>query len=207
LARLGAAGGGAVINPARWRGSSGGKHVNRTVRAASTLAAGIGLLAAGCGGSANGAAAQKSGTETITGALKGDAAMATNPVFHLTFRGPVNTTATFPLGNAPRKGEPRTFKTAAGNFVIVSGTSSTTQRLLSTSTCRFEFSTTLPYTVSGAQSTGQFAGATGSGSALVLFVGNLPKVSNGKCNTSSTAVPTVSTVVSTFKAAGPLTAK
>jgi hypothetical protein len=179
--------------------------VNRTVLAVTILAAGTALLAAGCGGSANGAAASKSGTETISGTLKGQAAMATNPVFHLTFSGPVNTTATFPLGAAPRKGQTHTFKTAAGKFVIVTGTSSTTQRLLSTSTCRFEFSTTVPYTVSGGQSTGQFAGASGSGKVLVGFVGDLPKLGNGKCNTSTTAVPKVSTVVSTFKAAGPLT--
>jgi hypothetical protein len=179
--------------------------VKRTVLAVTILAAGIALLAAGCGGSANGVAASKSGTETISGTLKGEAAMATNPVFHLTFSGLVNTTATFPLGTAPRKGQTHTFKTAAGKFVIVTGTSSTTQRLLSTSTCRFEFSTTVPYTVSGGQSTGQFAGASGSGKVLVRFVGDLPKLGNGKCNTSTTAVPKVSTVVSTFKAAGPLT--
>jgi hypothetical protein len=181
--------------------------VNRTVLAATTLAAGIGLLAAGCGGSASGAAAGKSGTETISGTLKGKAAMSTNPVFHLTFRGPVNTTGTFPLGNAPKqKGQPRTLKTAAGNFVIMTGTGSTTQKLLSTSTCRFEFSTTVPYAVSGGLSTGHFAGATGSGRAVVVFAGNLPKL-NGKCNTSTTAVPAVSTVVSTFQATGPLTLK
>ena len=184
----------------------GGKFVNRTVLAVTTLAAGIGVLAAGCGGSANGAAASKSGTETISGTLKGEAAMATNPVFHLTFTGPVNTTATFPLGAAPRKGQTHTFKTAAGNFVIMTGTGSTTQKLLSTSTCRFEFSTTVPYAVSGVQSTGRFAGATGSGRAVVVFAGNLPKV-NGKCNTSTTAMPAESTVVSTFQAAGPLTLK
>jgi hypothetical protein len=179
--------------------------VNRTVLAVTILAAGIALLAAGCGGSANGAAASKSGTETISGTLRGQAAMATNPVFHLTFSGPVNTTATFPLGAAPRKGQTQTFKTGAGKLVIVTGTSSTTQRLLSTSTCRFELSTTVPYTVSGGHSTGQFAGASGNGKALVGFMGELPKLGNGKCNTSTTAVPKVRTVVSTFKAAGPLT--
>jgi hypothetical protein len=191
----------------------GETHVNRTVLAATTLAAGIGLLAAGCGGSASGAAAikgaaaAKSGTETISGTLKGKTAMSASPVFHLTFRGPVNTTGTFSLGTTPKKkGLPRTLKTAAGNFVIMTGTGSTTQRLLSTSTCRFEFSTTVPYTVSGGQSTGQFAGATGSGRAVVVFAGNLPKV-NGKCNTSTTAMPAESTVVSTFQAAGPLTLK
>jgi hypothetical protein len=154
-----------------------------------------------------GATAAKSGTETISGTLKGQAAMSASPVFHLTFHGPVTTAGTFPLGNAPKeKGRPRTLKTAAGNFVIMTRTGSTTQKLLSTSTCRFEFSTTVPYTVSGGQSTGQFAGATGSGRAVVVFAGNLPKV-NGKCNTSTTAAPAVSTVVSTFRAAGPLTLK
>jgi hypothetical protein len=181
--------------------------VNRTVLAATTLAAGIALLAAGCGGSASGATAQKSGTETITGKITGQAALATNPVFTLTFRGPVNTTSTHPLGNAPRKGQPFAFKTAAGNFVIIAGTSSTTQRLLSTATCTFEFATTLPYTVSGSMSTGQFAGATGSGKAVVVFKGDLPKLSSGKCNTSATAQPKPSTVVATFAAAGPLTIK
>jgi hypothetical protein len=204
--------------------------VNRTVLAATTLAAGIGLLAAGCGGSGTAAAtksgtaaatksgtaaatksgtaaATKSGTETITGTLKGAAAMANNPVFHLTFRGPVNTTGTYPLGNPPKKGHTHTFATAAGNFVIVSGTGTSTHKLLSTSTCRFEFMTTVPYTVSGGQSTGRFAGATGMGKAVVLFQGNLPKLKSGKCNESTTAQPTVSTVVVTFKAAGPLTLK
>jgi hypothetical protein len=128
-------------------------------------------------------------------------------VFHLTFRGPVNTTATNPLGNAPKKGQTTTIKTAAGDFAIVTGASSTIQKLLSTSTCRVEFSTTVPYTVSGSKSTGQFAGATGNGHVLVVFMGDLPKLNNGRCNTSSTAQPKTSTVVATFTGAGPLTLK
>ena len=218
--------------------------MTRTVLAAATLAAGIGLLAAGCAGNASGtaatksgatksgatkpaaaakaaatksgatkpaaaakAAAMKSGTETISGTLKGAAAMTSNPVFHLTFRGPVNTTASYPLGSSPKNGRTHTFKTTDGDFVIVGGIGTTTQKLLSTSTCRFEFATTIPYTVSGAKSTGKFAGATGSGKAVVLFQGNLPKLKSGKCNETTTAQPTVSTVVTTFKAAGPLTVK
>lgn len=182
--------------------------MNRTVLAATTLAAGIGLLAAGCGGNASGATATKSGTETISGKLTGQPALANNPVFNLTFRGPVNTTATnHSLGSAPKKGQTETVKTGAGNFAFVAGTSSTTQKLLSTATCSFEFTTTVPYTVSGAKSTGQFAGATGSGRAVVVFKGDLPKLSSGKCNMSSSAVPKVSTVVATFAAAGPLTLK
>ncbi len=133
--------------------------------------------------------------------------MASKPVFHLTFRGPVNTTATYPLSSSPKSGHIHTFKTAAGNFVIVAGTATSTHKLLSPPTCRFEFMTTAPYTVSGGQSTGRFAGATGTGKAVVLFQGNLPKLKSGKCNESTTAQPTVSTVVVTFKAAGPLTLK
>jgi hypothetical protein len=197
------------INPRRHRtgaGNRGESHVNRTILAATTLAASLGLLAGGCGGSANGAVA-KSGIETISGTLKGAEAMTKQPVFHLTFSGPVNTTATYPLSTAPKKGHTHTFKTAAGNFVIVTGTSASTHKLLSPSTCRFEFATTVPYTVSGSQSTGRFAGATGTGKATILFQGDLPKLKNGKCNESTTAQPVESTVVVTFKAAGPLTLK
>jgi hypothetical protein len=200
------------INPRRHRtgaGNRGETHVNRTILAATTLAAGLGLLAGGCAGSANGAVTKPgtSGTETISGTLKGAAAMTKQPVFHLTFRGPVNTTATYPLGTTPKKGHTHTFKTAAGNFVIVTGTSASTHKLLSPTTCRFEFMTTVPYTVSGSQSTGRFAGATGTGKAAVLFQGDLPKLKTGKCNESATAMPVESTVVVTFKAAGPLTLK
>jgi hypothetical protein len=182
--------------------------VNRKALAAAALAAGIGLLAAGCGGSADGAAATKSGTETISGTLTGAQAMATNPVFHLTLKGPVNTTANLPLGTtSPKKGQARTIKTSAGNLVIVGGTPASTQKLLSTKTCRFAFGTTLPYTVDGGKSTGQFAGATGNGKAALLLQADLPKLSDGKCDTSSTAQPVPSSALATFKAAGPLTLK
>jgi hypothetical protein len=219
------------INPSRHgagTGNRGEAHVNRTILAAATLTAGFGLLAAGCSSSGTNAAAKsstnagaksghaaaksgtvtaaKSGTETISGTLKGAAAMTSSPVFHLTFRGPVDTTATYPVSSSP-KDHIHTFTTAAGDFVIVSGMSVSTHKLLSTSTCRFEIATSVPYTVSGAKSTGKFAGATGHGKAVVLFQGDLPKLKSGKCNESTTAQPTVSTVVVTFKAAGPLTLK
>jgi hypothetical protein len=179
-------------------------RVNRTVVAATTLAAGISLLA-GCGGSASGASAARSGIETFSGRLTGSAALASNPVFHLTFRGPVTTTAAFPLGAPSENGHTHTFKTAAGNFVVVTGKGSSTEKLLSTSTCRFAFTSTVPYTVVGDKSTGQFAGAAGTGKAVLLFQGDLPKLSNGQCDTTPSAQPAVSTVVSTFSAAGPLT--
>jgi len=181
--------------------------VNRTVLAATTLAAGIGLLAAGCGGSANGAAATKSGTETISGTLTGAQAMASNPTFRLTFRGPVNTTADIPI-HSQTKGQANTFKTGAGNLVVTAtGPVASTQRLLSTSTCRFEIGRSQAYTVDGSKSTGQFAGATGNGRAAVTVQATLPKLSNGKCNTSTSAQPVKNSAMATFKAAGPLTLK
>src|SRR5260370_34548070 len=106
--------------------------------------------------------------------------------------------------NSPKSGHTHPCKTAAGNSVIVTGTATSTHKLLSPPPCRFEFMTTAPYTVSGGQSTGRFAGATGTGKAVVLFQGNLPKLKSGKCNKSPTAQPTPSTVVVTVQPSRPL---
>jgi hypothetical protein len=180
--------------------------VNRTVLATTALAAGIALLAAGCGGGANGAAAATSGTETISGTLNGAAAMANNPVLHLTFRGPVNTTASDALGGGPPKeGQTHTFTTPVGGLAIVVDKVTESVKLLSTTTCRFAAATTVSYTVSGDKSTGQFAGAAGHGKAVALLEADLPKLGNGTCNESNSAQPVPSTAVATFKAAGPLT--
>src|SRR5260370_12547346 len=108
--------------------------------------------------------------------------------------------------NSPKSGHTHPCKTAAGNSVIVTGTATSTHKLLSPPTCRFEFMTTAPYTVSGGQSTGRFAGATGTGKAVVLFQGNLPKLKSGKCNEGTPAQPTVSTLVVTCNAPCPLAA-
>ena len=157
---------------------------------------------------ATASAAPKSGTEIAYGKLTGSAAMANNPVFHLTFTGPVSTTATIPLGGAPKKGASHTFTTAAGNLVVTLDSAGTnTGGLKSTKTCLFVYTTTVPLTVDGAKSTGKFAGATGSGKAVVLFSGDLPKLSNGKCNESSNAEPSAKTAVGTFTATITLTLK
>jgi hypothetical protein len=151
-----------------------------------------------------------SGTETATGQVTGAPAVANNTTIPLTWTGPVTTTSTFSTGggNGPTKGQHHTFKTAAGNFtVVVSATPTNTQKLLSASSCQFEYVTTVPYTVDGAASTGKFAGSTGSGVVTVTFQAYLPKLASGKCNESNNAQPLSKGAVAAFKGRGLLTLK
>ena len=64
---------------------------------------------------------------------------------------------------------------------------------------------TLDFTITGG--TGKFAGATGSGTATVLFAAYAPKKSNGTCNESNSAQPLANGAISTFSSSGPLTVK
>ena len=132
-----------------------------------------------------------------------------NVTIPLKWTGPAITTSTFSTGGSPpKKGQHHTFKTAAGNFTVaVSGTVTNTQKLLSASSCQFEFATTVPYTVDGAASTGKFAGSTGSGAVTVTFHAYLPKLANGKCNESNNAQPLTKGAIAAAKGTGPLTVK
>jgi len=121
----------------------------------------------------------------------------------------VATTGTFSTGGgSPAKGQHHVFKTAAGDFaVVVSATPSNTQKLLSGSSCEFEYATSVPYRVDAAASTGKFAGAAGSGVVTVTFRAYLPKLADGKCNMSNNAVPLTQGAVASFRSSGPLTVK
>jgi hypothetical protein len=189
------------------------------VKAAAALAAAAlaaALVLAGCsssGGTATAPATPKptvtSGTETITGTITGAAAVAGNPAFRLTFRGPVNTTATtVPGGSIPAKGQHRTFATAAGNLaVVVSGTVTAVPMLLSASACRYSFTTIVSYTVDGHRSTGKFADAAGHGTVTLTEQADDPKLASGQCNESPNAPPAAGTVTGTLTGGGPLTVK
>jgi hypothetical protein len=150
-----------------------------------------------------------SGTETIHGKITAAEALANNPTFHLTFTGPVNTTSTNSLGSSPTKGGSYTFKTHAGNLVVTFvNAASNTGGLTSSKTCQAAFSTSVPFNVDGSKSTGQFAGATGSGGkAVVVFSGELPRLKNGQCDQSQNAEPSQKTATATFTATTPLTLK
>ena len=150
-----------------------------------------------------------SGIETAAGEVTGAAAVASNTSIPVTWTGPVVTTGTFSTGgNAPAKGQHHTFKTAAGNLTVaVSATPANTQKVLSASSCQFEYVTTVPYRVDGAASTGKFAGSTGSGVVAVTFRAYLPKLASGKCNESNNAQPLTNGAIAAFKGSGPLTIK
>jgi len=192
------------------RGNEGEKRMKRTALLTAAVAVPVLGLAIGACSSSTSAATTTHGTEHIYGKVTGAAALANNTVIPVTWTGPVNTTGSFSTGggNGPKKGQMHTFKTAAGNFVVqVSGTPTNTQKLLSASTCAFEFGTAVPYSVVGGKSTGKFADATGSGTVNVTFQGDLPKLANGHCNESNSATPSAASASGTFSGGGPLTVK
>ncbi|HTV99625.1 MAG TPA: hypothetical protein VMF87_04945 [Streptosporangiaceae bacterium] len=150
-----------------------------------------------------------SGTERFSGVLRGAPALANVTTYTLTFSGPVSTTGTIALGSGGnKKGDQHTIKTKAGNLVIVldrnvgNGTASGNP-----TTCVFTDRITVPTTIVGSKSTGSWAGATGNFGIVALFRATGPRLSNGKCNTSSTAKPITSTAFSSFAGTGPVTVK
>jgi len=181
-----------------------------TMKAAAALAAV--LLLVGCsspGGSATASATRKPAVPSGIEMIAGTAANGGNPAFSLTFRGPVNTTATTVLGaSSPNKGQHRTFATAAGNLaVVVSGTVTAEPVLLSAAACRYSFTTIVSYTVDGQMSTGKFARAAGHGTVTVTEQADDPKLASGQCNESSNAQPVAGTVTAMLTGGGPLTVK
>jgi hypothetical protein len=181
-----------------------------TVKTAAALAAV--LLLVGCsssGGSATAPATRKPAVASGIEMIAGTAANGGNPAFSLTFRGPVNTTATTRLGaSSPNKGQHRTFATAAGNLaVVISGTVTAEPVLLSAAACRYSFTTIVSYTVDGQMSTGKFARAAGHGTVTVTEQADDPKLASGQCNESSNAQPVAGTVTGMLTGGGPLTVK
>lgn len=171
------------------------------VAAGTLLVVGLTACSSSGGSAAAGSPTPRPSTETIKGTIAGAEAEASSPVFHLTLSGPVSGTSTSALGGSPRKGAAHTFKTGSGNLTVTLDSSGTSAGgLKSTTTCMFVFTTTVPLTVDGARSTGKFAGATGTGRAVVVFSGNLPKLSNGKCDESRNAQPSAKTAAGTFTA-------
>jgi hypothetical protein len=181
----------------------------KTLAALISMAAlAVGLGACSSTTSPSSSSTHKTGTEVVYGKVTGAAALASSPVFHLKLTGPVATTATASLGGTPKKGAAHTFKTGQGNLTLrLTSPGKTSGALQDPSTCKFAYTTRVPLTVDGAQSTGKFAGATGSGQAAVVFSGNLPKLSNGKCNVSSNAAPTTKTAAGVFAVTMKLTVK
>jgi hypothetical protein len=178
--------------------------------AAAAVIAAAALAAAACGSSAPAPAASagtgtsRTGTQALAGSLAGPAALASSATIPLRLTGLVNTTASVHLSSAQRS--PVTITTARGKLTVRHTQGSGSQKLLSTKTCKFAFGQHSTYTVLPGKSTGAFAGATGSGTAVITITGTLPK-RNGRCDTSSTAQPSTAGLRVSFAAHGPLTVR
>jgi hypothetical protein len=140
---------------------------------------------------------------------------STPPSFpSLVLTGPVNTTIKGPvsLGSSTAKTATHTFVTPAGKLVLRRTVKTTDTQPSQTSksgdTCYFTLRSTGIYTVVGSQSTGEFAGATGSGNYVntVVVAGNLTpgKTTCTVDNVGNVIAPGTSIM---FKASGPLTVK
>ena len=172
------------------------------------LALAAGLAACTSSGSSTAAATvtPMSGTETVAGKLTGSASMSDIPVFHVRLTGLVGTTATISLSTLPEKGTSYVLKAPVGNLVVILDSAGTsTGGLKSAKTCLYATTTTVPFTVDGASSTGKFAGATGTGTAVFMFSGDDPKFSDGSCNMSANVPAFAKTAVATFAATIKLT--
>ena len=132
------------------------------------------------------------------------AALASSATIPLRLTGLVNTTASVHLSSA--QASPVTITTARGKLTVRHTQGTGSQKLLSTKTCKFAFGQHSTYTVLPSKSTGAFAGATGSGTAVITITGTLPK-RNGRCDTSSTAQPSTAGLRVSFAAHGPLTVR
>jgi hypothetical protein len=169
------------------------------------LAALAALAACGSSGtsaSSSSSAATRSGTETIS-------ATSTNPnatTVTVHASGVAKATGTFklPHGNG----------TAVVHFVFPDGTltanasrSRNTATHLNPTTCAAAQVSGGTYTISPSGSTGTYAGATGHGNFAASFGAKVPKLSDGKCNMSSSVQPVKGTVHVTVLVRGPLTLK
>jgi hypothetical protein len=173
------------------------------------LAAGPAACTSSGSSTATATAKPVSGIETLSGKLTGSAAVSDILVFHLRLTGPVATTATIRLGTeVPEKYELYTIHTAVGDLAVTLASAGTsTGGLKSATTCLYALTTAVPFTVDGANSTGKFAAATGTGTAVVVSSGDDPKLSDGTCNTSRDALPSATTAVATFAATIKLTVR
>ena len=181
----------------------------------------LALLAAACSSSSSSTASgsathsatptatSMAGTETMKGTITGKAVLANSATYHLVLGGPVATTGTWTSPNGTATKVTTTFKTPVGNFVVNANApdANNPPTSVNKSTCYFKSTIHVTYVVNGALSTGKFAGATGSGTATVLFAAYAPKKSNGTCNESNSAQPLANGAISTFSSSGPLTVK
>jgi hypothetical protein len=189
-----------IITTPRLRGRLGRSLAALAVAAGTgtfVLAGGTALAApAGAGGSIT-------GPETISGTVRGEAALANVTIIPLKFQGIVVTTGKIDLGS-----QSNTLTTAVGKLVVDKTGTQQSQTANST-TCRETYTNYVTVTFLGAKSTGSFAGVTGPGAAEIFFAAIAPRYTSGthkgECNFSNNAQPGPNGALVEFLAAGVFT--
>lgn len=166
--------------------------LTRTV-AALAATAGTALLVGAC------SSGDPSGTQTFNLVTR---QVVRDPVYRTVASGVFSATgtmqATGTASNAPLKA---TFP--GGTFLLNETSGGKPSAAINSTTCAVRFAATdVKYKL--ADGTGDYKGISGSGTATVKFTGVLPKLSDGKCNTSSGATPIAGTLLSTVHASGPV---
>jgi hypothetical protein len=161
----------------------------------------LGTVAAlsGCGSSSPAKAAPASGTETT---VMTTSSTASNPSFALDASGVFAGKGTL-VGNGNGK-DSSTAKLSDGTFVVnhPQGKQKTVSESLDSKSCAAKLVEQGPYTLS--KGTGKYAGISGSGTAIVTTTATLPRLKDGKCDTSTTVTPVSGTEHMTIKAVGPV---
>ena len=178
--------------------------ISKSVAAVVAAAAVTGLAVAACSSSSS----STTGTERFTWSAHGNAATAAT-TWPITYSGVVNTTGNFDSsGPAPAVGQEKAFPTKAGTLTLKVTKVTNPQgnpTSIDTMTCVIKSVTTVDYTVVSDKSTDRFKDATGSGVVTLIFSGTAPKLSDGKCNTSSNVEPVGNTASLSFAGVGPMT--
>lgn len=145
----------------------------------------------------------------LGGTLRGQAAVATNPIVRVTMRGVVRAHGTVILASTgPMK---HTSVTSAGDLVVQrnSHVHATGTQTENAKTCWYTFTGDSAFNVLGGESTGAFAGASGPGAVHIYFGTFQPRYTSGqdkgRCNGS--ANPLAKGAVEFFLASVVLTVK
>jgi hypothetical protein len=172
-------------------------------------AAGLSLAACSSGGSSSSSSSSSvpvTGTETFNGTEHLTAAETAstnyNPTVPLTASGMFSDTGSISLSGGNGAG-PATIALKNGDIKVQHAKTNANLQAKPTGVgCIYAATQAVNYTVTGG--TGSYSNVTGGkGVATVTFGFTLPKLSNGSCNTSSTATPTAG--YATFHAIGSLT--
>jgi hypothetical protein len=140
--------------------------------------------------SSHGVSKPGSGQESAYGVVYGR--QATIPVIPMKWRGLVETHGIFsPRGNPPEKGQSVTFTTSAGDFVAEVTARPVSHQTFDRRTCYVTDTTDVDFRADGRESSGEFSGLSGRGTASAYFAGYTPRLMHGpkkgECNTDPNA--------------------